>query len=316
MAIKQLISKIQAKNSILCVGLDPTIDQLPQILKNEILEKGPSLETAAEAVLKFNKAVIDAIHDLVAVVKPQSAYYEQLGVPGLSAYHATIEYAKSKGLFVIGDIKRGDIGSTSAAYANGHLGSVNILGKRVRPFDCDAITINPYLGDDSNKPFYQVANEEDRMNFLLVKTSNPSSGQIQNKISEDRPIYEHVAIMLNQQINQDQLTNGYGNIGAVVGATYPAELQKLRGLMPHAYFLIPGYGAQGGTAQDIVAGFDENGLGAIVNSSRGITFAFDATNSDETYALAIREAVLKANADLNGALAAAGKSLKVGEANV
>lgn len=309
MAIQRLINAIKSKGSILCVGLDPSIEQLPQIHQHQLEQKGITLENAAEEVLKFNMAIIDAIHDLIPVVKPQAAYYEQLGVPGMQAYQKTIEYAKLRGLFVIGDVKRGDIGSTSTAYANAHLGKVNLLGKQLKVFDADAATINPYLGDDSNKPFYQVADQEGKMNFLLVKTSNPSSGQLQNKTIEARPVYAWVADMLNDALAGKPSYEGYGNIGAVVGATYPEELATLRQLMPHAYFLIPGYGAQGGTAADIVAGFDDRGLGAIVNSSRGIIYAFDQQVKDSSYTLAIRNAVLSANRDLNQALTAAGKSL-------
>lgn len=309
MAIQRLITAIKNKGSILCVGLDPSVEQLPQVHRNQIEQKGITLENAAEEVLKFNMAIIDAIHDLVPVVKPQAAYYEQLGVPGMQAYQKTIEYAKLRGLFVIGDVKRGDIGSTSIAYANAHLGTVTLLGKSIKVFDADAATINPYLGDDSNKPFYQVADQSDKMNFLLVKTSNPSSGQLQNKLIEERPVYQWVADMLNDAMNGKPNYEGYGNIGAVVGATYPEELAALRKLMPNAYFLIPGYGAQGGTAADIVAGFDNRGLGAIVNSSRGIIYAFDQQVKDSSYTLAIRNAVLSANRDLNQALATAGKSL-------
>lgn len=309
MAIQRLITAIKSKGSILCVGLDPSVEQLPLVHQEAIREKGINLENAAAEILKFNMAIIDAIHDLVPVVKPQAAYYEQLGVAGMDAYQKTIAYAKLRGLFVIGDVKRGDIGSTSTAYANAHLGKVNILGKNISVFDADAATINPYLGDDSNKPFYQVASQEDKMNFLLVKTSNPSSGQLQNKYIEEKPVYEWVADMLNESLKAKPTYEGYGNIGAVVGATYPEELAELRKRMPKAYFLIPGYGAQGGTAADIVAGFDSRGLGAIVNSSRGIIYAFNQQVEDSSYALAIRNAVVNANHDLNQALKAAGKLL-------
>lgn len=309
MAISKLITAIKTKKSVLCVGLDPSVDQLPLVHQEAIKHNGISLESAAQEILKFNMAIIDAVHDLVPVVKPQSAYYEQLGVPGVLAYQKTVEYAKLRGLFVIGDIKRADIGSTSTAYANGHLGKVNILGTTIKVFDADAVTINPYLGDDSNKPFYQVADQEGKMNFVLVKTSNPSSGQLQNKLIDEKPVYEWVAQMLNEANKEKETYEGYSNIGAVVGATYPQELTNLRKLMPQTYFLIPGYGAQGGTAADIVSGFDSNALGAIVNSSRGIIYAFDKTIADNSYTLAIRTAVKSANEDLNNALNASGKTL-------
>ncbi len=309
MSAKRLIEKILEKNSILCVGLDPVVNQLPKELKEEIVANGRTLESAAKAVLKFNKAIIDTIADLVAVVKPQSAYYEQLGIEGIKAYQETVSYAQSKGLYVIADIKRGDIGSTSAAYANAHLGEVDILGVSHTVFHADAITINPYLGDDSNNEFYKVAKKVEGMNFLLVKTSNPSSHQLQNKVSDSKNIFEWVASTINENPYNEVNEYGYSDIGAVVGATYPEELNQLRKMIPNTIFLIPGYGAQGGTAADIVNGFDENGLGAIVNSSRGIIFAYEKENAEKPYVEYIREATIKANEDLNKALQFAGKSL-------
>lgn len=309
MSSKRLIEKMLEKNSVLCVGLDPVVNQLPAALKQQIEAEGKTVAAAAKAVLDFNKAIIDSIHDLVAVVKPQSAYYELLGVEGLRAYEETVRYAQAKGLYVIGDIKRGDIGSTSAAYAKAHLGTVDILGESHSLFHTDAVTINPYLGDDSNNEFYKVAKATDSMNFVLVKTSNPSSHQLQNKLSDNKTIYEWVAETINANPYNEANDYGYSDIGAVVGATYPEELQHLRNLMPKTVFLIPGYGAQGGTAADIVGGFDERGLGAIVNSSRGIIFAYEKGDNSKAYTEYIREATLNANADLNNALAAAGKAM-------
>lgn len=309
MSAKKLIEKIIEKNSILCVGLDPVVNQLPQALKAEIEAEGKTLEAAAKAVLKFNKSIIDAISDLVAVVKPQSAYYEVLGVEGIRAYQETVAYAKSKGLYVIGDIKRGDIGSTSAAYAQAHIGVVDILGEQHSPFQADAITINPYMGDDSNNEFYKIAKTVEAMNFVLVKTSNPSSHQLQNRNSEGKTIFEWVAQTITESPYHIANEYGYSDIGAVVGATYPEELEQLRAMMPQTIFLIPGYGAQGGTAADIVNGFDNRGLGAIVNSSRGIIFAYEKSDGSKPYAAYIREAAIRANLDLNGALEHAGKSL-------
>lgn len=309
MSSKRLIEKMIKKNSVLCVGLDPVINQLPEVLKKQIEAEGKTLESAAKAVLEFNKTIIDSVEDLVAIVKPQSAYYELLGVPGLKTYQETVKYAQSKGLYVIGDIKRGDIGSTSAAYAKAHLASVDILGTRHSLFHTDAITINPYLGDDSNNEFYKVAKESDAMNFVLVKTSNPSSHQLQNRESDGKNIYEWVAETINTSPYNEANEYGYSDIGAVVGATYPQELQNLRNLMPKTIFLIPGYGAQGGTAADIVNGFDSKGLGAIVNSSRGIIFAYEKADGNLPYNAYIREATIKANEDLNNALAVAGKSI-------
>lgn len=302
MSSKRLIENIKRTQSILCVGLDPTVNQLPEVLKKQIEAEGKTLESAANAILTFNKAIIDVICDIVPVVKPQSAYYEALGYEGVKAYHETVAYAKAKGLYVIGDIKRGDIGSTSKAYADGHLGEIDILGHKIAPFNTDAVTINPYLGDDSNNEFYSVAKAYDKMNFLLVKTSNPGSHQIQNKLTDDGTIYELVAqdIIANNHYTLNEY--GYSDIGAVVGATYPQELKNLRSMMPGVYFLIPGYGAQGGTADDIVGGFDQHGFGAIVNSSRGIIYAFKNVADDANYATAIRKAAEAANTDLNGAL--------------
>lgn len=306
MSAKHLIENILRTKSILCVGLDPTVNQLPAVLKKEIEAKGKTIESAAEALLSFNKSIIDAICDIVPVVKPQSAYYEALGYQGVKVYHETIQYAKSKGLYVIGDIKRGDIGSTSKAYADGHLGLTDILGLQQPLFDTDAVTINPYLGDDSNNEFFKVAKEHNKMNFLLVKTSNPGSHQIQNKVTEQGTIFENVANDLVNNPYYETNEYGYSNLGAVVGATYPDELKKLRGLMPGIFLLIPGYGAQGGTSDDVVHGFDKRGLGAIVNSSRGIIYAFKDKNDTENYVESIRKAAIAANLDLNGALERSG----------
>lgn len=307
MSIQRLIEAIKAKDSILCVGLDPVVNKLPQSLKQEILSGGSTLEAAAAAVLKFNCQIIDAVAEHVPAVKPQSAYYELLGPAGVAAFEQTIAYAQQKGLFVIADVKRGDIGSTSEAYALGHMGQVDILGKKYRPFHADALTINPYLGDDSNNEFYKVANNADGMNFVLVKTSNPSSHQIQNQIAAGQPIYHHVAQALANSSKDLEKHEGYTNIGAVVGATYPEELEAIRKTLPNTYFLIPGYGAQGGTSDDVTAAFDDQGLGALVNSSRGIIFAFDDKEEGDHYIHSIKEAAISANADLNGALSRAGK---------
>lgn len=307
MSIRRLIEAIKEKDSILCVGLDPVVNKLPQALKQEILNNGSTLEAAAAAILTFNHQIIDAVADLVPAVKPQSAYYELLGPAGVAAFEQTIQYAQQKGLFVIADIKRGDIGSTSEAYALGHMGEVDILGTKHRPFHADALTINPYLGDDSNKEFYKVANDSDGMNFVLVKTSNPSSHQIQNQIANGQPIYSHVAQALADSSQELTQYEGYTNIGAVVGATYPEELEAIRKSLPNTYFLIPGYGAQGGTSDDVTAAFDEQGLGALVNSSRGIIFAFNQQAENNAYIEEIREAAKLANEDLNNALSRAGK---------
>jgi orotidine-5'-phosphate decarboxylase len=285
--------------------LDPVIEKLPVALKNDIIKAGKTFEAAAEAVLTFNKAVLDAVEPFAAVVKPQVAFYEALGLPGLEAYQKTIAYAKSKGLYVIADIKRGDIGTTSEAYAQAHLGYTDILGEHRRAFESDAVTINPYLGDDSNDAFSQWALSNDGMTFLLVKTSNPTSGQLQNQMIGSRRVFDVVGDMLTQSQYATIGTYGYTPLGAVVGATHQEELAELRGALKNTFFLIPGYGAQGGSADDATFGFDSRGLGAVVNSSRGILYAF---GEEDDYVKGIASAAKQSRDDLNAALERAGKT--------
>lgn len=304
--INQLVNKIKEKNAPVVVGLDPMLSYVPeQIQKRAYKEFGETLEGAAEAIWQFNKGIVDASYDLIPAVKPQVAMYEQFGVPGLLAFKKTVDYCKSKGLIVIGDIKRGDIGSTSTAYAVGHLGQVTVGGRTYRSFDEDFVTVNPYLGTDGVKPFVDVCREEKKGIFVLVKTSNPSSGEFQDRLVDGRPLYELVGEKVAAW-GADAMGEQYSYVGAVVGATYPKMGEILRKLMPKAYILVPGYGAQGGKAEDLKPYFNEDGLGAIVNSSRGIICAYQqekyASFGAEAYADASRQAVLDMKEDINKAI--------------
>ncbi|MBR1759175.1 MAG: orotidine-5'-phosphate decarboxylase [Lachnospiraceae bacterium] len=305
--INKLIKKIQETEAHLCVGLDPTLKFVPeQIQKETFAAYGETLEGAAEAVWQFNKGIIDATYDLIPAVKPQIAMYEQFGLPGLCAYQKTVDYAQEKGLVVIGDVKRGDIGSTSAAYAVGHLGHVQVGSKKLAGFHEDFITINPYMGSDSVNPFIDICKEEKKGLFILTKTSNPSSGEFQDRLIDGRPLYEWVGEKVADW-GRDVMGDGYSYIGAVVGATYPEQGKKLRKLMPNTYILVPGYGAQGGKGEDLAYFFNKDGLGAIVNSSRGIIAAYQQKGYEkygpENYADASRAAVIAMRDDILQALA-------------
>ena len=272
--INKLISNIRKTNAPIVVGLDPMLNYIPEhIQKKAFAEFGETLEGAAEAIWQYNKGIVDATCDLIPAVKPQIAMYEQFGIPGLIAYKKTVEYCKAKDLVVIGDIKRGDIGSTSAAYAVGHLGQVQVSSKKYAGFDEDFATVNPYLGSDGVKPFMDVCKEEKKGIFVLVKTSNPSSGEFQDRVIDGRPLYELVGEKVAQW-GDELMGDGYSYVGAVVGATYPEMGKVLRKIMPKTFILVPGYGAQGGKGADLVHFFNEDGLGAIVNSSRGIIAAY------------------------------------------
>ena len=272
--ISQLIEKIKKTNAPICVGLDPMLSYVPEhVVKKSFDTYGETLKGAAEAIWEFNKEIIDHTWDLIPAVKPQIAMYEQFGIEGLIVYKKTVDYCKEKGLVVIGDIKRGDIGSTSAAYAVGHLGKVQVGSKTYVPFDEDFVTVNPYLGSDGVNPFLDVCKEEKKGIFVLVKTSNPSSGEFQDQLIDGRPLYELVGEKVAAWGEQHMGTD-YSYVGAVVGATYPEMGKVLRKVMPKAYILVPGYGAQGGKGKDLVHFFNEDGLGAIVNSSRGIIAAY------------------------------------------
>ncbi|MBD5521576.1 MAG: orotidine-5'-phosphate decarboxylase [Lachnospiraceae bacterium] len=304
--IDSLVEKIKKTGAPIVVGLDPMLKYVPEHLKKKAFsEYGETLKGAAEAVWLFNKEIIDNICDLIPAVKPQIAMYEQFGIEGLIVFKRTVDYCKEKGLVVIGDIKRGDIGSTSEAYAIGHLGKVQVGSKRYSGFDEDFVTVNPYLGSDGVAPFIKVCKEENKGIFVLVKTSNPSSGEFQDRLIDGRPLYELVGEKVAQW-GEECMGTSYSNVGAVVGATYPEQGKILRKLMPKAFILVPGYGAQGGKGADLVHFFNEDGLGAIVNSSRGIIAAYQqeqyAKFGAENFAQASREAVLAMKEDIAGAL--------------
>ena len=272
--INKLIAKIQKTQAPIVVGLDPMLDYIPAHVKEKAFaEFGETLEGAAEAIWQFNKEIVDKTYDLIPAVKPQIAMYEQFGVEGLKAYQITVDYCHSKDLVVIGDIKRGDIGSTSAAYASGHLGKVQVGSKCYTAFNEDFATVNPYLGSDGVKPFLEVCREEGKGLFILVKTSNPSSGEFQDRLIDGRPLYELVGEKVAQW-GREHMGDSYSYIGAVVGATYPEMGKILRKIMPKTFILVPGYGAQGGKGKDLAHFFNEDGYGAIVNSSRGIIAAY------------------------------------------
>ena len=304
--INKLCEKIRKTNAPIVVGLDPMLSYIPEhILKDAFREYGETLKGAAEAVWQYNKAIIDATWDLIPAVKPQIAMYEQFGVEGLQAFNKTVDYCHEKDLVVIGDIKRGDIGSTSAAYAAGHLGKVQVGSKTYRAFDEDFATVNPYLGTDGIKPFVDVCKEEKKGIFILVKTSNPSSGEFQDRLIDGKPLYEHVAEKVAAW-GEEHMGDAYRYVGAVVGATYPEVGKALRKIMPKSFILVPGYGAQGGKGADLVHYFNEDGLGAIVNSSRGIIAAYKqekyARFGAEHFADASRQAVLDMIEDISQAL--------------
>lgn len=325
--INKLIAKIQKTNAPIVVGLDPMMKFIPEhIVKRAFDEFGETLEGAAEAIWQFNKGLVDNIHDLIPAVKPQIAMYEQFGIEGLKAYKRTIDYCREKGLIVIGDIKRGDIGSTSEAYAVGHLGKVQVGSKFYYGFDEDFATVNPYLGSDGVKPFIDVCKQEKKGVFILVKTSNPSSGEFQDRLVRggmavgapgdgqaqalDRPLYEIVGEKVAEW-GEDHMGDSYSYVGAVVGATYPEVGKTLRRLMPKTFILVPGYGAQGGKGADLAHFFDKDGLGAIVNSSRGIIAAYQqekyAAFGAEHFGEAARAAVEDMRDDIAQALAVTGK---------
>ncbi|HJC62975.1 MAG TPA: orotidine-5'-phosphate decarboxylase [Candidatus Blautia merdavium] len=307
--INKLTAKIQKTQAPIVVGLDPMLNYIPKHIQEKAFkEYGETLEGAAEAIWQFNKEIVDKTYDLIPAVKPQIAMYEQFGIPGIAAFKKTVDYCKEKDLIVIGDIKRGDIGSTSAAYAVGHIGKVQVGSSSYAAFDEDFATINPYMGSDSVKPFMEVCKEEKKGLFVLVKTSNPSSGEFQDQLVNGRPLYELVGEKVAQW-GEECMGDTYSYVGAVVGATYPEMGKILRRIMPKAYILVPGYGAQGGQGKDLVHFFNEDGLGAIVNSSRGIIAAYKqekyAKFGEENFADASRAAAEDMIADINGALEAA-----------
>ena len=289
--IEKLVERIKKLEAPIVVGLDPTLNFVPGFLIDKAInEKGETLEAAADAIFEFNKKIVDAVYDLIPAVKPQIAMYEQFGIPGLMAFKKTLDYCHEKGLLVIGDAKRGDIGSTSTAYAIGHIGKVKVGSTEIAPFDEDFLTINPYMGSDSVVPFVEECKKYDKGLFILVKTSNPSSGEFQDQKVGKKAVYE----LVGKKVDSD--------VGAVVGATYPEMGEVLREIMPKAYILVPGYGAQGGTAAELKPFFNKDGLGAIVNSSRGIIAAYKqekyAEYGAEGFAEAARAAVIDMKNDI------------------
>lgn len=309
--INKLIEKIKETQAPIVVGLDPMLSYIPEYIKeNAFKEYGETLQGAAEAVWQYNKGIVDAVCDLIPAVKPQIAMYEQFGVEGVKVFKETVDYCKEKGLVVIGDVKRGDIGSTSEAYAVGHLGRVSVGSQMFTPFGEDFVTVNPYLGSDGVNPFLKVCKEEKKGIFVLVKTSNPSSGEFQDRLIDGRPLYEWVGEKVAAW-GEECMGDGYSYVGAVVGATYPEMAKILRKQMPKTFFLVPGYGAQGGKSEDLVHSFNEDGLGAIVNSSRGIIAAYKQEAykefGEKGYAEASRKAVEAMKEDIRQALEKAGK---------
>ena len=308
--INKLIDKIKKTGAPIVVGLDPTMKFVPEhIQKKAFAEYGETTKGAAEAVWQYNKTIVDHIYDLIPAVKPQIAMYEQFGIEGMIAFQKTVEYCKQKDLVVIADVKRGDIGSTSEAYAVGHLGQVKVGNTMCRGFDEDFVTVNPYLGSDGVKPFIKVCQEEKKGIFVLVKTSNPSSGEMQDRIIRDDKADRPLSEIVGEQVaawGAECMGDSYSYVGAVVGATYPEQGKILREIMPKAFILVPGYGAQGGKGADLVHFFNEDGLGAIINSSRGIIAAYQqeqyAKYGEENFADASRAAVLAMKEDIAQAL--------------
>ncbi|MCI7594835.1 MAG: orotidine-5'-phosphate decarboxylase [Lachnospiraceae bacterium] len=304
--INKLIANIERTQAPIVVGLDPMLKFIPkQLTERAFNDYGETLEGAAEAIWQYNKELVDHIYDLIPAVKPQIAMYEQFGIPGLIIYKRTIDYCREKGLVVIGDIKRGDIGSTSEAYAVGHLGKVKVGSNSFYGFNEDFSTLAPYMGSDSITPFIKVCREEKKGLFILVKTSNPSSGEFQDRLIEGRPLYQWVAQKVVEW-GADFMGDSYSYVGAVVGATYPEMGKALRELMPKSFILVPGYGAQGGKGEDLVHFFNKDGLGAIVNSSRGIIAAHQqekyAHMGEANFADAARQAVVDMREDIQTAL--------------
>lgn len=301
MSLDNLIEKVIKTNNPTVAGLDPKLEYVPEYIKAESFENyGQTLEAAADSLLKFNIGLIDALCDVVPAVKPQCAYYEMYGWQGVKALKETIDYAHSKGMYVITDGKRNDIGTTMQAYANAHLGNVDINGKKVAPFDADALTVNAYLGSDGINPLLEVCKENDKGIFALVKTSNKSSGELQDKKIEDKTVYEVMGEMCEKWGLELQGKYNYTGVGAVVGATYPEQLIELRNKLKHTFFLVPGYGAQGGSGSDIKGAFDKDGIGAIINSSRGIMCAYKKGNYDEKdFAVAARNEAVRMRDEIN-----------------
>ena len=300
--MKRLIERIAQLQNPSVVGLDSLLDYIPQHIKEEkFAQYGDTFDAAAQAILAYNKEIIDAICDIVPAVKPQAAYYEMYSWQGMWALCETVKYAQEKGMIVIMDGKRNDIGSTMQAYAKAHLGVSEVNGKELSAFGSDMLTVNGYLGSDGIEPLLPICDEKDKGIFVLVKTSNPSSGELQDQKIGDKSIYETMGAMCEQWGEKTQNSYGYSRVGAVVGATYPQQLSEMRQKMPHTFFLVPGYGAQGGGANDVAGAFDQNGLGAIVNSSRAILTAWKKAGTDgKDFAQQARKAALTMKEDIMG----------------
>ena len=303
MSFDRLIKGIREKQNPTVAGLDPKLDYIPQYIKDEAFgQYGTTLEGAAEALYMFNQGLIDALCDIVPAVKPQAAYYEMYGWQGVRALERTIRYAKEKGMFVITDGKRNDIGSTMEAYGAAHLGTTKIVEESVQAFGADALTVNGYLGTDGVKPLLELCRNGDKGIFILVKTSNPSSGELQDRsIDDGLTIYRTMGNMCEKWGEELMGEYGYSGVGAVVGATYPEQLGELRKALPHTFFLVPGYGAQGGGAKDVAPAFDENGIGAVINSSRGIMCAWKKEEGldPKDYAQAARREAIRMRDEIN-----------------
>ena len=304
MSVDLLVKKIKEKSNPSVAGLDPKLDYIPLYIREKAYaEHGKNLNGAAAAIWEYNKGLIDALYDVVPAVKPQSAFYEMYGLPGEAVLHKTIEYAKEKGLYVILDVKRNDIGSTAEAYSKAYLGKTDIEGDEVSPCDVDCVTVNPYLGTDGIMPFVEDCKKYDKAIFALVKTSNPSSGELQDLELDGKKIFEIVAERVNAWNEGTIGESGYGAVGAVVGATYPEQAKILRSIMPKSYFLVPGYGAQGGGAKGVLPCFNDDGLGAIVNSSRAIMCAYKKGDwKEEQFAEAARAEALRMKDDITSVL--------------
>ena len=304
MGFDRLIKKIKEMKNPSVAGLDPKLEYVPEYIVNECFEKyGKTLKAAAEAILIFNKALIDELCDIVPAIKPQAAYYEMYGWEGVRVLTETISYAQEKGMFVMTDGKRNDIGATMEAYATAHLGKTVVGDVEIEAFGADALTVNGYLGTDGIAPLMKICKAQDKGIFVLAKTSNPSSGELQDKCIGDTPIYAEMGDMCEKWGEDTIGEYGYSAVGAVVGATYPEQLTELRKRLPHTMFLVPGYGAQGGGAEGLRGAFDENGLGAIVNSSRAIMCAYKKEGCPETeFAKAARREAIRMREDIGAVL--------------
>ncbi len=300
MSFDRLIEKIVQTQNPSVVGLDPKLEYVPNyIVEKKIKKYGKTLKAAAKAILEYNKAIIDEIHDICPAIKPQAAYYEMYGYEGVKTLYKTIQYAQEKGMFVMTDGKRNDIGATMEAYATAHLGFTEVGGEEIPAFGADALTVNGYLGTDGIAPLLEKCDAYDKGIFVLVKTSNKSSGELQDLKIGDKTVYATMGELCENWGKDHMGKYGYSCVGAVVGATYPEQLAEMRKALPHTFFLVPGYGAQGGGAEGVAKGFDENGLGAIVNSSRAVMCAYKKEECDEKdFAKAARREVIRMKEDI------------------